>query len=54
MQIFLFSLYYFKLLFKVQFGLHKTVNPLSIKWRWKHWKHLHIDGRDAKFFKSFQ
>jgi len=36
---FAFLRYYVKLRLKVLLGRHKTPRPLSIGWRWRHWKH---------------
>jgi hypothetical protein len=39
MQVILFVFYYWNLRFRILFGIHKTVNPVSLKWRWQHWKY---------------
>jgi hypothetical protein len=38
MQIILFSLYYLKLRLSLLLGLHETIHPLDLGWRWKYWQ----------------
>jgi hypothetical protein len=38
MERILFLLDYGKLRLKVFVGIHKTSNPLDMKWQWSHWK----------------
>lgn len=33
-----FLVYYLKLRIAVWFGVHKTVNPVTFKWRWGQWR----------------
>jgi hypothetical protein len=33
-----FVLYYSWLLLTVAAGIRKTVHPLGIRWRWRHWR----------------
>ncbi len=37
MRAILFSGYYCKLQLSVWLGIHQTVHPLGLNWRWKHW-----------------
>jgi hypothetical protein len=37
MKIILFSLYYLKLRLTLLFGIHRTANPIDIKWRYRYW-----------------
>ena len=39
MKLISFSFYYTKFLLGVMLGVHRTVNPLNIKWRWNFWQH---------------
>jgi hypothetical protein len=43
MKFIIFFFHYIRLLFEVAFGIHKTLHPLGIKWRWDHWR---LNGRD--------
>jgi hypothetical protein len=45
MSVVLFSLYYIKLRLSVLLGIHKTVNPVSLKWRWKDWNYNYKSRR---------
>ncbi|MDQ3748965.1 MAG: hypothetical protein M3367_08140 [Acidobacteriota bacterium] len=38
MKIILFSFYYSKLRLGVLLGIHRTPNPLNLKWRWRYWQ----------------
>jgi hypothetical protein len=33
-----FWFYYVKLRIAVSLGIHRTVNPLDIEWRWRNWE----------------
>ena len=33
-----FSVYYVRMRSSVRLGMHRTYNPLSVKWRWRHWQ----------------
>ncbi|MBA3631351.1 MAG: hypothetical protein H0W58_00840 [Acidobacteria bacterium] len=46
-----FMFYYFKLLLGVLLGVHRTANPLSVKWRWDFWQHKYVTRRNHRFFK---
>ena len=35
-----FARYFVALRLRTALGLHATANPLTISWRWKHWKHI--------------
>lgn len=37
-KIILFLNYYLRKCLSVYLGLYHTVNPLSPRWRWQHWK----------------
>jgi len=39
MKVVSFLFYYSKLPVGVALGVHKTANPLGIKWRWNFWQH---------------
>lgn len=38
LKVFLFLIYYVRKCLSVFFRLYHTANPLSLRWRWHHWK----------------
>lgn len=38
LKVFLFLIYYLRKCLSIFFGLHHTSNPISLGWRWNHWK----------------
>ncbi|HEY0657771.1 MAG TPA: hypothetical protein VGD05_04825 [Pyrinomonadaceae bacterium] len=49
MKVILFLFYYSKLLLSVMFGIHQTLHPLGLKWRWEFWKSKHTARRNHRF-----
>ena len=49
MKVISFALYYCKLLLGVLFGVHKTVYPLKLSWRWSHWQDKYKKNRVRLF-----
>ena len=45
MKVLLFSMYYSGLLLRVLAGYENT-NPLSLNWRWRHWKRRYLYRSD--------
>jgi len=52
MKIFLFSLYYARLIIAVGFGFHQTIHPLNVKWRWEHWPLRDANGQPQPFWRA--
>ena len=52
MKVFLFSLYYTRLIVSVAFGFHQTIHPLSVKWRWQHWPLRDVNGQPQPFWRT--
>jgi hypothetical protein len=52
MKVFLFSLYYARLLIGVAFGVHQTIHPMSVKWRWQHWPLRDANGQPQPFWRT--
>jgi hypothetical protein len=49
MKVILFSLYYSGLLFRVMLGIHRTINPLGLGWRWNNWRYRYARSRGRHF-----
>jgi hypothetical protein len=46
MKVLLFSMYYSGLLLRVLAGYESTTIPLSLNWRWRHWKRRYLFRSD--------
>lgn len=42
MNVCLFIIYFVKLRIKVFLGLHKTINPVYLSWRWRYWNSEYV------------
>jgi len=38
MKVMQFSVYYVRLQLAVMFGIHRTLYPMDIRWRWRFWR----------------
>jgi len=47
-RIISFSIYFLKKRLSVFLGLHRTPNPLTLKWRWHHWVYTYDYSRKKK------
>lgn len=45
MKVISFALYFIKLRLSVLLGIHKTVNPTGLKWRWNNWNYNYKSRR---------
>jgi hypothetical protein len=45
-----FLFYYAKLLLSVACGVHRTANPLGVKWRWNFWQSKYAAHRSRRHF----
>lgn len=50
MKFILFSAYYSQLRLAVLLGLHKTCNPLDIRWRWGFWIRRYFRERPLRLY----
>jgi len=48
-----FFLYYSKFIFMTTMGLHETLHPRGMRWRWRLWQRWRQDDRRLGHWRSF-